>query len=85
MKQKYVKDENGEIFSPMTSSDSVYIGDKSSTEYLKDSGWITVSLTKAFKPYNGTVGNAPRYRKIGKLVEINGVISPTETIKRKCS
>lgn len=34
IKQKYLKDENGDIFSPVVSTDSVYINNKSLTEHL---------------------------------------------------
>ena len=45
-----------------------------------DSGWITASLKKDFKPYNDTDANIPRYRKVGQVVEIRGVLAPTSTI-----
>ena len=53
------------------------------TEYKiteEDSGWIASELTEEFKPYKDNTSNAPRYRKIGNIVHINGVVSPTVEI-----
>lgn len=41
-----------------------------------DSGWKTATLTDDFKAYNDIASNTPRYRKIGKIVYLTGVISP---------
>lgn len=49
-------------------------------EYIQDTGWITATLNTNFKAYNGLAGNTPRYRKVGKLVEINGMVSPKANI-----
>jgi hypothetical protein len=46
----------------------------------QDSGWITPSLNSSFKVYNSDSTNAPKYRKIGKMVEIVGVVSPASEI-----
>lgn len=45
-----------------------------------DTGWITATLTDDFKPYNNTASNTPQYRKVGKVVQVKGVVSPTSTI-----
>lgn len=45
-----------------------------------DSGWKTATLSSNFKPYNNDSVNTPQYRKIGKMVEVRGIISPTKTI-----
>lgn len=49
-------------------------------DYINDSGWIKAELTENFKPYNDNTNNNPQYRKVGKIVEIVGIISPTKTI-----
>lgn len=46
----------------------------------EDSGWQTASLTGDFKAYQDNSKYTPRYRKIGKIVEIEGVVSPTKTL-----
>ena len=46
----------------------------------EDSGWQTASLTGDFKAYQDNSKYTPRYRKIGKVVEISGVVSPTKTL-----
>ena len=45
-----------------------------------NSGWITADLTSRFKAYNNNSSNTPLYRRIGKTVEIKGIVSPTSTI-----
>lgn len=45
----------------------------------KDTGWITLKLESDFKAYNNNSSNIPRYRCVGKLVEVKGVISPTSS------
>lgn len=46
----------------------------------QDSGWLQATLTNQFKAYHDIDGNIPRYRKVGKTVEIRGVLAPTSTI-----
>lgn len=46
----------------------------------QDSGWIIATLTSSFKPYNNNNSNTPIYRKVGKTVEIKGIVSPSATI-----
>lgn len=47
---------------------------------LTAENWTTATLTSKFANYNGVAANAPKYRKIGKIVNIRGVVSPTEDI-----
>lgn len=65
-KEIYVKNDNG-------------VFERFYTEYNeKDSGWITATLTNAFKAY--TTGTDVKYRKVGKIVEIKGILTPTSDI-----
>lgn len=43
-----------------------------------DSGWINLTLGSEFKQY-GT-GNAVKYRKIGNIVEVRGIVAPVADI-----
>ena len=43
---------------------------------LEDSGWITPTLINSFTVYGGLAENQPQYRKVGKIVELVGAISP---------
>ena len=47
---------------------------------LADSGWQTATLSSAFQVYNNTAGYAPKYRRIGDVVYVTGVVSPTTEI-----
>lgn len=61
-----------------------YLIDKNGNKFFPDSydsGWQTVNLTSEFKPYNNEEKYTPKYRKIGKIVEIFGQISPKATIE----
>lgn len=43
-----------------------------------DTGWQEVALNTAdFKVYNDVASNTPIYRKIGNVVQIKGIVSPT--------
>lgn len=46
-----------------------------------DTGWVTVNDLIDFAPYNSNEYNRPRYRRIGKLVEIRGIVSPKNKIE----
>lgn len=46
--------------------------------FCTDSGWQTLSLTSDFAAYDGTA--TPKYRKIGKVVEVRGAVKPTKTL-----
>lgn len=46
--------------------------------YCTDSGWQTLTLGSDFAAYSSTT--VPKYRKVGKIVEICGVLKPTATI-----
>ena len=43
-----------------------------------DSGWINLSLTSDFQLYNAAA--RARYRKVGKLVEVQGTVKPTSEL-----
>lgn len=47
----------------------------------EDTGWQTATLTDDFKPYSNDNSNMPRYRKIGKIVHVWGIVSPSLTIQ----
>lgn len=49
-------------------------------EVNNDSGWIDLTITNTFKNYNNDNNNRPRVRKIGKLVEVRGIITPVNEI-----
>ena len=45
---------------------------------LADSGWTTVhNISSDFNLYSNNENNRPRYRKIGKFVEIQGIVTPS--------
>lgn len=48
----------------------------------KDSGWInsTTLETETFKAYNNNNSNMPKYRKIGKIVQVQGIVSPISAL-----
>ena len=48
---------------------------------IEDTGWQTATLTDDFKPFNNNSSNMPRYRKIGKIVQVWGIVSPSLTIQ----
>lgn len=48
---------------------------------VEDTGWINATLTSSFQAYNDNDDNIPKYRKIDKIVEIVGVITPSTTIE----
>lgn len=45
-----------------------------------DSGWITATLSSSFIAYNNNAADTPKYRKIGNIVEITGIVSPSSEI-----
>ena len=45
-----------------------------------DSGWITATLSSSFVPYGNYAADTPKYRKIGNIVEIEGIVSPSSEI-----
>ena len=49
-------------------------------QMVEDSGWQTLTLTSDFKAYENVNDNIPKYRKVGQLVEIMGVVAPTSEI-----
>lgn len=50
-------------------------------EKTEDTDWITATLNSAFKPYKDTTSYTPEYKKIGKMIEMRGVIAPTSEIE----
>lgn len=44
-----------------------------------DSGWKTVTLSSSLKNYNSDSANALKYRRVGKVVDIRGSVSPANT------
>ncbi len=47
----------------------------------EDTGWIEATLTNSFVTYtNDGTNYTPQYRKLGKLVEIRGVVAPKEVL-----
>ena len=55
-------------------------GWKEWSSIVQDSGWTTASLKSTFTSYNNKSENLPRYRKVGKTVEIQGVITPNSDL-----
>lgn len=51
-----------------------------SYECTSDSGWVNATLVSGFKNYGGSSSNAPQYRKVGDVVEVRGVLSPTTAV-----
>lgn len=47
-------------------------------KYIDDTGWIELTMTSNFKPYQD--GGSPKIRRIGKKIFIRGDLSPTRTI-----
>lgn len=62
---------------------------KNIEEKNADSGWITATLTNNFNAYGSTeeqrATNMPQYRRIGKVVEVKGVIAATVEIDANTS
>lgn len=42
------------------------------------SGWIDLEFSSNFENYGGTANNNPKYRKIGKVVILQGITTPVE-------
>lgn len=45
---------------------------------LADTGWIDLEFSKSFENYGTKANNNPKYRKIGKVVILQGVATPVE-------
>ena len=43
-----------------------------------DSGWLSPTVASQFEVY--TAGKPPKYRKIGKVVEVRGILKPKSTL-----
>ena len=49
-------------------------------EPIEDTEWLEATLTSDFQKYNNLSENVPKYRKVGKIVEIRGVVAPTSEL-----
>lgn len=47
-------------------------------EKIADTGWKDLKFSKKFEDYNETASNNPKYRKIGKVVMLQGLATPVE-------
>lgn len=47
-------------------------------EKIADTGWKDLKFSEKFKDYNETESNNPKYRKIGKVVMLQGLATPVE-------
>lgn len=65
----------------LSSIKNIYAKIDTVNEKIRDSGWQTAVLTEDFKPYSNNNSNMPRYRKIGKIVHVWGIVSPSLTIQ----
>ena len=65
--QTYVRTRTGDIWSNWKQY-----------QMVEDTGWKTLTLTSDFKAYGNVNDNVPRYRKVGKLVEIMGAVAPAK-------
>lgn len=45
-------------------------------EKIADTGWVDLEFSSNFENYNGTKSNNPKYRRIGKIVMLQGVATP---------
>lgn len=77
VQQKYLKDENGNIFSPITSASSVILGGGSVEDKLSDTGWINLPLENGFEQFTST-HETGMYRVIGNEVFLKGCIKYTK-------
>lgn len=59
---------------------NLYANGTAVADYIDDSGWKTATLTSDFVKYDDKDDNIPQYKKIGKLVEVRGAVSPTSAI-----
>ena len=62
----------------ISSSSSLISLSDSITNYCTDTGWVTLTPATGFATYDSTT--TPKVRKIGKTVQIRGVIKNTATI-----
>lgn len=47
---------------------------------IVDETWHQLTLTENFKAYNDVSGNIPKYKKVGNVVTIIGVVTPTAAL-----
>ena len=72
VQQKYLKDENGNIFSPIVSTDSIYTGGGSLTPYIEDSGWVDMDSYINTEQFIAHGAEHMKIRRIGKIVCLTG-------------
>ncbi len=53
---------------------------QATNQLIEDTGWITATLSSDFKPYGNYATNIPKYRRVGKMVEVRGMVSPKTEI-----
>ena len=75
---EYAKTLNGELQEKILKNEADILSLQNETA---DSGWLKAELTESFKPYNDVEGNSIFYRKIGKIVQVIGKITPTSDIE----
>ena len=46
-----------------------------------DTAWIEARLTNSFNVYNNTDSCIPTYRRIGRMIELKGIIKPKKKIQ----
>ena len=85
--EKWVKVENEVAVQSTTpeNGEVLWIEDEdvepADVEFLADdTGWKALTLTSDFKAYENINDNIPKYRKVGQLVEIVGVVAPNSEI-----
>lgn len=72
---KYYKDQNGNYKLEISAeSDNLKLN---GVDY--DSGWKTPSISSSLFVYGSDSYNAIKYRKVGKVVDIRGAVSPAST------
>ncbi len=50
-----------------------------------DTAWIEARLTNSFNVYNNTNSCVPTYRRIGRMIELKGIIKPKKKIEGNTS
>lgn len=66
--------------SDVNSQDPLNLNFKKIEDYIEDTGWLPLTLSSEFRQYSSSEADTLVYRRIGKDVEIKGVIQPTAAI-----
>lgn len=53
---------------------------KLNKKLLSDASWKTLTLNSLFTYYDNNINNTPKYKKTCNIVELAGVITPTQTL-----